>query len=333
MHPRRRYGGGRKAAAAATVLAVLGLGACGSRTGLFVNEEPIVDGGFDAGFDVQPPRDSGREREAEPDAFDAPPDVPVDVYRNDCPDAALTFIYLVSEGRELYSYDPGGSGLRDIGPLNCPTSLSAFSMAVDRKGIAYVLFYDPQNGGNGPLFRVDTANASCSAIPQYAPGQLGFGLFGMGFSTNGGGPSETLYVEGAQDFGFTSGLASLDTTTFQLSYIGSNNPPIVGAELTGTGAGQLFAFLFYQTGGPTYLGQLDKTNGNVLNQTLVPSIDLAASAFAMGYWGGDFYFFTALNGAPPTTVTRYRPSDGSMVAVDSINDVIVGAGVSTCAPQ
>ncbi|MGH7281076.1 MAG: hypothetical protein ACRELY_06100, partial [Polyangiaceae bacterium] len=52
--------------------------------------------------------------------------------------------------------------------------------------------------------------------------------------------------------------------------------------------------------------------------------------WAFGFWGGDFYTFT---GGGPSTVTRFRPSDKSIVQVATYPSEIVGAGVSTCAPQ
>ena len=55
-------------------------------------------------------------------------------------------------------------------------------------------------------------------------------------------------------------------------------------------------------------------------------------AFAFAYWGGDFYIFTApLNGK--TTITRYRPTDGTLKVVGSVPQAVVGAGVSTCTPS
>ena len=66
-------------------------------------------------------------------------------------------------------------------------------MAVDRTGIAYVVF-----SPSGELFRVSTATAACEPTP-FVSGQGGFSsTFGMGFSgdTDGG---ETLYVAGDQN--------------------------------------------------------------------------------------------------------------------------------------
>jgi hypothetical protein len=128
-----------------------------------------------------------------------------------------------------------------------------------------------------------------------------------------------------------SGVASIDTTSFTLSFIGNANPAIAAAELTGTGDGRLFAFYYPTTPTMTFLGELDKTTGQLLSSTPL-SIDLSGAAFAFGFWGGDFYFFTSPSSGP-TTVTRYRPSDGSYAAAGTLNDVVVGAGVSTCAPQ
>jgi len=55
------------------------------------------------------------------------------------------------------------------------------------------------------------------------------------------------------------------------------------------------------------------------------------NGWAFAFWGGDFYTFTAPSGN--TVVTRYRPSDGSITQVAQMQSIIVGAGVSTCAPQ
>jgi hypothetical protein len=304
------------------------IAACGSRTAL-VGDEPGESSVNDASAIGRDSGDASRDAEIRLDG--AP-----DVFTNDCPDASVTFIYLISLSRELYSYNPVDGVFRDIGTVNCPTSLpDAFSMAVDRQGTAYVLFYDGQTDptkiAQGDLFRVSTANASCKAIPEYTPNQAGFSAFGTGFATNGGGPSETLYVQGGGNFGSSTGLASIDTTTFKLTFLGNNSPPIAEGELTGTGDGRLFGFFSFD-GLNFNLGEIDKTNGQLLSQTPVGGSVSATGGFSVAFWGGDFYFFTAPGGN--TVATRYRPTDQSYVVVASLpGATIVGAGVSTCAPQ
>ncbi len=57
----------------------------------------------------------------------------------------------------------------------------------------------------------------------------------------------------------------------------------------------------------------------------------ASDAFAYAFWGGVFWIFTSPG--MMTTVTRYDPSAMSEIEVTTMSSTIVGAGVSTCAPQ
>ena len=108
-------------------------------------------------------------------------------------------------------------------------------MAVDRRGVAYVLYDD------GSLYRVSTATAACTAT-SFAVGQNGFQTFGMGFASDFGGAAERLYVSDNDFDGTLRGLGFIDTTTFKLSFVGPYGADIRRSELTGTGDGRLFAF-------------------------------------------------------------------------------------------
>jgi hypothetical protein len=311
---------------------VLLLAACGSRTGLPIDDSSLIGSiDTDAGNNNNGKKD-GSTADVDAGDLDALPGLDVtptpDVVRNDCPDAAATLIYVVSETNELYSFFPTDGTFTLIGNLTCPAPAgdTPFSMAVNRTGIAYVVF-----SPSGNLYRVSTATAACAPTP-YHSGQAGFSTYGMGFSTDFLGPTETLYVAGDSN----GSLASINTTNFALSLIGPFNPAIDGAELTGTGDGRLYAFYAkgtLQNPGPMYIGEIDKAKANVVAETLLPGVD-RGGGWAFGYWGGDFYTFTAPAGqGTPTTVQRFRPSDGSVTTVANIPQTIVGAGVSTCAPQ
>ncbi len=94
------------------------------------------------------------------------------------------------------------------------------------------------------------------------------------------------------------------------------------------GAGDLVAFYATTTG--SAIAQIDTSTAQSIGQTTLPGVYQNGS-YAFAVWGGDFYTFT---GDPAgTVVTRFRPTDGSIVQVAQIADVIVGAGVSTCAPE
>ena len=328
-----------------TAATAAGFLACGSRTGLLVpgeGEEPFDGSTGPVGDD-----DSGQTaRDAGPDATEVrdalPPidvTVPVDAF-NSCPDAGATLVYVVSEENELLSFYPPTAQFTPIGLLDCPVRIqqspapTPFSMAVDRTGIAYVLYSD------GELFRVSTATATCRAT-AFQANEPGFSTtFGMGFSHDATGTGETLYIASGGDQ-VTPRLATIDTRTFALDVVGALRPSIGSAELSGTGAGDLFAF--FSTRGATpcdnmargsnctdsAIGQLDKATGRVTGQSVLTGSP-QGTAWAFAFWGGDFYTFTAPGAG--TVVNRFNPVDGSFVTVARRSDFIVGAGVSTCAP-
>jgi hypothetical protein len=105
------------------------------------------------------------------------------------------------------------------------------------------------------------------------------------------------------------------------------------AELTGTGDAKLFGFFTTQ---PVHVAQIDKGTGatpasgdHALSQVQVPG------AWAFSFWGGAFYLYTS-DGTSTSTVTKYDPTtnavDTSYIPGQDTQFIIVGAGVSTCAP-
>jgi hypothetical protein len=307
---------------------VVFVAACGSRTGLLL-PLPEEDGGSpDAKSDVihrpdaMPEEDAGEEDALPP--LDVRPPIDV-IVPSDCPDAGSTFIYVITESNNLYSFYPPDATFTKVGTIDCPAPPGdePFSMAVDRKGIAYIVF-DP----SGQLFRVSTATAACEPT-GFVSGQGGFSTtFGMGFAQNDDDGGETLYVAGDTE----SALGTIDVDTFKLTQVGSFNPSITMAELTGTGAGGLFGF--WDPGGNTNpasaIVQIDKATAQVTNSSTLPGI-AQGTGWAFGFWGGDFYTFTAPGSS--SVVNRFDPTNGSVVQVAETNEIIVGAGVSTCAPQ
>lgn len=313
--------------------------ACGSRTGLFGEEDglggpidgsasssgSLVEGGtfFDGGVIV--PDDAQSTIDARP--------VPPDVFRSDCPDAESLLVYVISDDYQLQSFNPDNGQFRTIGRITCPAQSgeTPFSMAVDRKGTAYILFTDEK------IYRVSTATAACIDT-SYVPRQQNFARFGMGFATNSVGPTETLYVSGDPDNVGNGqptgapGLASLDPSTFKLTFVGVDSR-LQSAELTGTGDGRLFAFYRDQTDDTTSnIGEVRIDNGKIQGERHFATVD-QGRGWAFAFWGGDFYMFHAPGGT--TTVTRWRPTDNSVATIATAPPGvrIVGAGVSTCAPQ
>jgi hypothetical protein len=319
--------------------------ACGSRSGLLVtgtDEEPSVPqgetparGNGDAGV---PPPDAPISRDALPPVdVSAPPPNTV----NDCPDAAATLVYVVSEQNALVSFYPPTATFTTIGTLSCPAppGYRPFSMAVDRTGIAYVLYYDSSNQAtDGQLFRVSTATASCRPT-RFSSGQQGFAsTFGMAFVRDPLGGGETLYVaEGNLGSGPPAGtcsasarLATIDTNSFTLNIVGAVIPTVCSPELTGTAAGALFGFYSVDPN-DSAIGQISPTTARLVSESRLNGV-AQGHAWAFAFWGGDFFTFTAPTNSG-STITRFRPIDGSVVSLATTAETIVGAGVSTCAPQ
>jgi hypothetical protein len=320
----------RSLAPARGLLTVLGLAgpaalaavACGSRTGLLAPGAPAPDSGVPGDADAEPVPDSPEEPPIEDSSL---PDVPViDV----CPDAGATLIYVITQQGDLYSFYPPTLAFHLIGSISCTQSAAQpFSMAVGRTGIAYSVFND------GTLHIIDMATAACKDT-AFVPDQQGFGTFGMGFVANTGDAGETLFVaEGSvvTPRPNSRGLGTIDPATLALSFVASFNPPIPGPELTGTGSGQLFGFYTNASASGSHIVQIDPGTGKLLaDYPLVTGAPNDGYAFA--YWGGVFWVFTDPSGSS-TTVTRFDPVTMSETDVATLSDGVVGAGVSTCAPQ
>lgn len=245
-------------------------------------------------------------------------------FADDCTEAAK-LIYVVGTTYELYSYYPPTKQFKEIGILNCPAGgATPFSMAVDRSGRAWVLH------NNGQIFYVDTSTAACSPT-GYQPNQNGFFTFGMGFVADApGSKEETLYVGNYTG----QNLGKIDKTTLMLTPVGDYKGGLTGAaEITGTGDSRLYGF--FNNGVTTNVAQIDKADATILSNAS-PSGVTIGSGWAFAFWGGSFYLFTAPGG--DSTVTKFtpdpnNPNTGTVnVEVPSVGFVIVGAGVSTCAP-
>lgn len=260
-----------------------------------------------------------------------------------CPCAPkLDRIYVLSDDRELWTYDPLANQFALVGPLGCPTTDGTFSMGVGRDGFAWIQTTIPQGLSNyvGDLFRLDVSNPQNCVDPGYQPGANGWVHFGMAFvSASASDPCDRLYGQhwngeaGLWSEGPGAGkLGVFDPGAMQMNTIGPTD--YNGAELTGTGDGRLYAF----GGVPgAKLIQFDKQTAQAIETLPFNNLPLT-DAFAFAFWGGDFYFFTLAdpNGNSKVTKLDYDNSDNSGKALTTVNDNapirIVGAGVSTCAP-
>ncbi len=310
-------------AALAAAAAVCGL-ACGSKN--HAAEAPGDDGGDDAVTDSgagQPDSPVGDDDAGEAGFLGDGSSV------SNC-DPAAALVYVATEEKQLYSFDPQHNVFTLLALIDCANGSYVNSMAVDRNAVAWI------NYGDGSLWKVDTRKPSCTAT-GFVPDQGGVGLFGMAFSAKiAGGNTETLYIDDLNG----GGLGFIDLTTMTLERFGPFTGDLVdrSAELTGTGDARLYGFFAGSPlgdAGSASVTLIDINSEAPVTQYPLPSVD-TGSDWAFSFWGGDFYLYTADKydmTNPDTVVTRFRPSDGSVTVVDpSLDFRIVGAGSSTCAP-
>ncbi len=254
--------------------------------------------------------------------------VPDGVVRSDCPDSGATYVYALTNRNQLLSFHAPTHTFSKVAVLDCPAfGDTPNSMAIDRKGTAYVGFQ------NGNIYQVSTKTGACTPT-SWTPLTGAFREFGMGIATDRGGPSETLYLASYEDAldGFEH-LGSVRLSDLTFGDLGALPSSVHHAELTGTGDGRLYAF--YRPNTPVeedaHLAQIDKATGAILDDRKLAGV-LQGTAWAVSFWGGDFFFFTAAT-RTQSIVTRLRPSDSTLIRVASYDEPIVGAGVSTCAPE
>lgn len=251
----------------------------------------------------------------------------------DCEEAGVSYIYLISSENELLRFYPPDLGITTIGTIACPTNKGGapFSMAVDRHGIAYVLF------STGEIFRVSTLTAACTATTYISDINIFPQTFGMGFSANKNDPGESLFVAGTtqNDPNGMSRLGVIDTESFAVAVGAPLDQNIGSPELTGTGDSRLFGFGPATTTNPdSHLAEIDKGTSAILSDEILDLQQTAISAWAFAFWGGDFYFFTSEQQGT-SLIHRYTPGETTTLPLLKQLDglTIVGAGVSTCAPS
>lgn len=294
------------------------LAACGSRSGLLSNDAPPNDAGVDAAI-------ADARVDATPDAaLDAKPDVTFDGPVG-CPTPDATYIYVVFDDHRFAAFRPEDSSFEARGSLKCPnTFASPFSMAIDNASQSYVLFTD------GQLFHVDPFDVTCTPTP-YVPALQGepFHQFGMGFAVDDVTEQETLFVADIDFQGPSAGLARVDTTSFERSFVGpfSDNPGHA-IELSSGGDGRLWGyFLNYPSPGGT-LVRVHSATAELLQSQSLPT-GTAKDAMAVAFWVGAFYVFTGSAGL--TTVTRFEPGNATSSVVATAEGHVVGAAVAPCA--
>lgn len=275
-----------------------------------VGDDPADDDGTAVGEDD--PVD-----EETPDPDDEPvPDDPAP--EDDCDETSDLIYVLDKDSGSISLFDPRTLALTTLGVPDCDSWSTPSSMGVARDGFAYVRYADQE------VFVVDVNTLDCAAT-GYDTSRTGFGSFGMGFATTSAETwRDELFVANSTVVG------RLDTTSWQITTLGALPSQ---AELTGTGAGELWAVLPLES--PARIVELNQSTGGVERDIRTDMrLDISnLDTFAFAAWGGEFYLFARYHGMGNSTeVHRLDRSGNSTLVVAELGINVVGAGVSTCAP-
>ncbi len=235
-------------------------------------------------------------------------------------------VYVVDNTNRLLSFDPrklpGNDPFHLVGTLKCTTTSTPNSMAVDRRGIAWIGYQ------NGKVYRASIIDARCDK-KGWKPTGNATRVFGMGYVTKGPRTEEEiLFVAGGVDDP-TFQLATIDTehkAWAEITTLAIHGHP----ELTGTSEGRLFAY--YPTPGRGFVQELDRQKGSTLGPVWkIPGNVRNVEAYAFAHYGGVFYVFTTADGVSSVHAVHMKTGTVELVRT-SLPYTIVGAGVSTCAP-
>jgi hypothetical protein len=237
--------------------------------------------------------------------------------------AQCSAIYLVSKEKNLYAYKPHEGSFELRGSLGCPDVAFArpFSMAVARDGTARVL-YD-----SGRIFSVRVDDAACTPT-AYRTQSHHFQLFGMAYAGAEDG-DETLYVAEINQ-PLSWGLARIEGEALTLTAIGRfASPPGGLVELTPGRDGALHGYFINSDGSGGTLVRIDTATAAL---TEVVRLPIGANTNWLAFAHFNDYFFVFSQQGLGSVVTRYDPRAKATEVVDTLDQRIVGAGVSNCVP-
>lgn len=242
-------------------------------------------------------------------------------------------IFLLSNLAELWRFRPATADFERIGGFDCPGfSNVTFSLAVDHRGRAFVEYQT-----TGDIYRVDTEDPTCVDF-GYAPPTAEPRRFGLGFVGSDDDLCETLLGVSFDGTQWSEGPGVGELVRFEGETLDRTTIEAIdfnGGELAATADGRVFLF----AGVPeASLVRIDPQSGTVEERTDLSGVALS-DAFAVAFWGGDFWFFTqSVDDPDRSQVLRldYDESDGNGKAltteIEHAELLVVGAASSTCAP-
>lgn len=239
-------------------------------------------------------------------------------------------IFVLTQGTPaaIHSFDPQTLTFAPVQKVECPDTADwvVASMSVDRNYRAWIEWGTQTVGGPDPYYkrldRLDLATGACTPNAGKLPDADHFSnALGMAFvsDTNGGNAESLFFIDHATKI---YPLGATDPIGQWYEFKPGEGTTFSGTELTGTGAGRLFAFIMNWTPQwnhpctadnpclPTvHIGEVSKKDGSAISNDEVleiPAFGNEPGGFAFAHWGGLFWAFESLHFGP-TKVYKYDP--------------------------
>ena len=235
----------------------------------------------------------------------------------DCTVETEDYIYLVDLDNILYKFSPTTFQVTVVGPLNCSETSSVFSIALQRNGLLWVLFYD------GDLYTFNVTDQTCINT-GFGRNQTGILDFSMAFVKNVGDNKETLFISKLYNGGGV--LAKIDTNTLNIVEIGNYSDGAEFATLTGSNDGRLFGLFFDN---PPTIKEVDDTDAQILSAyPLSEPFDGFVYLYSFASYENKFFYF--LKSENSTYIHLFDPKTNRSTLLNTVPFSFFNAATSTC---
>jgi hypothetical protein len=235
-----------------------------------------------------------------------------------CTTETKNYAYLMDTNNTLYQFNPTSYAVTTIGAINCSTSSSLYSIALQRDGILWAGYAD------GTVFRYNIKSQVCTST-TFAANQSNFQQFTMTFLKSTTDTSETLYL--SQENSPGTSLATVDINTLILSVVGNYSNSTTFATIAGANDGTLYGV--FPTDNYT-IEQIQPSNAAILAEypLNISSTIVSDPNYGFTIANGVYFFFEGINNG--TNIHIFSTSTNSTTLVSTITPNINGATSSSC---
>jgi hypothetical protein len=285
---------------------VFTIASCGARTGLELGTFDNGSGGNGNGGSAGGHGGDGGSGGVPP--IDASP--PMSDAGNGCPVGGLT-AFLLGQDNTLSTYDPETRATKNLGPLQCPSISTPWTLTAASSGLLYVVYEDWN------IYEIDPRTPQKCKQTAYNPAFLDVGTK-IGITAM---PGDALYIYGVEQKTIPI-LARGDLQTFRMSKVGEVTPPPPSypIDIRANAFGRMFGLSKHGL-----FVELDPRTAKVVAQNQT-TFTAKLGSWALLTWNDDFYFFAG------EQVSKYDVASNTVTPLGPVagGTFVFGASAAPC---